>query len=132
MSTYDERARAQAIRNLALKSAGGKGAAVSLERLTGSTRDAATLTTVPTYAAALACSGIARAYRGREIDGTRIRAGDVLLLLSPVTVAGVDIGTLGVGSRVTAASKTWRVEGVETVRPADIVVMHKLQLRGGG
>lgn len=130
MSTYDLRARQQAVRTLALKSAGGKGGAVTLERLTGSTRNNTTLTTTPTYADAENGSGVSRAYRGREIDGTRIKVGDVLLLLSPETVDGADLGLPVTGSRVTIGDKAWRVEAVETVQPADIVVMHKLHLRG--
>lgn len=127
---YDFEARADAIEALAPIAAGGFGVEVTLERLTGSTRSTATLTTTPTFATGQTGSGVQDRYRASEIDGTRIKRGDVRFYLSPVQTSGADVAEPSVGSRLTLRGAAYRVEDFEAVQPADELILYVLQLRG--
>lgn len=128
--SYDLEAQSNAASALGLVASGGNGMAVTLRRLTGSTRDNTTLVTTPTYAADVIASGVQEAYRAFEIDGARIKAGDIKFLLSPLDRTGAVIVQPTPGSRVVIGSATWRVETVETLSPAGNPILHTLQLRG--
>jgi hypothetical protein len=129
---YDDRARATAIRMLALKADGGKGQAVTLTRAgTGSgSRNATTGVYTPAGAATQTGSGIEDVYKAHEIDGTLILSGDMKFMLSPVTSAGADIVEPPLNSTVTYSGKTKTVKAVERVAPAGVVAYYVLQVRG--
>jgi hypothetical protein len=65
-------------------------------------------------------------YTAREIDGSRILATDRKALLSPVGL--VEQPALSHGL-VEANGVTWKIVGVETLRPAETTVLITLQVR---
>lgn len=67
--------------------------------------------------------GAAFAYTGKEIDGERIVAGDMRVLLERSQAVPK------VGDTVLLASGLWRVLSVELVSPSGIDVIYKLQVR---
>lgn len=135
MATYDQRARAQAIRQLAPVAKGGRGQAVTVTTPgTPGTHDPMTDTTSGgSPPASHETSGVETKYKADSIDGTVIQRGDVLFLLSPVKLDGADLPTpVADRDTLSTADGTWLVKHVETIRPTGLTVMHKLQLRKGG
>lgn len=135
MNAYDERARAQAIRNLAPIAKGGKGQVVTINTPGApGTHDPMTDTTSGgSPPASHETSGVETKYKADSIDGTVIQRGDVLFLLSPVKLDGSDLPTpVADSDTLTTADGEWLVKHVETIRPAGLAAMHKLQLRKGG
>ena len=116
MSSYDQRARAQAIRQLNPVSKGGGGQAVELS----------------TAGASQHSSGVEVRYKAESVDGRVIQMGDVQFLLSPVTLDGEDLAEIVPDmTLLTKADGPWLVKHVATIRPTGLSVMHKLQLRQG-
>ena len=135
MSTYDERARSQAIRNLAPIAKGGKGQAVRIETPArdGQTDPMTDRTTGGSPPVDENGSGVETKYRAESVDGDLVQRGDVQLLLSPVTVDGMDLSEIVSDlTTVTKADGLWLVKHVDTIKPTGLFVMHKLQLRRGG
>lgn len=135
MSTYDQRARAQAIRQLAPIAKGGRGRAVTIKTpgAPGTYNPMTDTTSGGSPPANYETSGVETKYKAESIDGTVIQHGDVLFLLSPVKLDGSDLPTpVADSDTLTTADGTWLVKHVETIRPSGLVVMHKLQLRTGG
>lgn len=120
MPAYDVRARAQAGRMLAPIAQSGKGQVVKITR-----RGVAEYQTT---------SGVEEAYRAESIDGTLILTGDKKFLLSPFNSAGqpitqpeVDLCRLEL-----ADGSTWVIKACDPLKPAGLVIMTTLQLRGTG
>lgn len=131
MSTYDQRAQAQAARMLAPKPK-GKGQPVTITVPgAGGTFDPATDTTSGASPPVTHDgSGVQTAYDARSIDGKVIQSGDVKFLLSPLKIDGTamprpvaDLHTL------TKADGSWAIKAVDSVSPAGLDALFKLQLR---
>lgn len=74
--------------------------------------------------------GLEENYTDKAIDGTLIKAGDVMLHLSPTDIAGAAVAApKPTADRITMGGKTWVVQRVMPVQPGDTVVMFTLQLR---
>lgn len=132
MAAYDQRARAQAIRNLAPIAKGGKGQVVTIKTpAQGGTPDPMTDTTTgQSPPVDESGSGVETKYRAESIDGTLIQSGDVLLLLSPVTLEGIELSELVPDlTRIQKADGPWTVKHVDTVKPSGLKILHKVQLR---
>ncbi len=138
MSTYDERGLALAVRMLALKSAGGKGQAITLTRKTGGTYNPATSEVESASTASQYCSGIVTDYKAtsragmQRQDGSLIQSGDRALRLSPKTVTGeaLDPGP-GLNDQVTLADgRAYTITSVSMLNPAGIVIYYDCNIRG--
>lgn len=66
------------------------------------------------------------AYTAREIDGTRILARDKKALVSP---AGLPIEPTTSDKLLDASGQAYTIVNVEAVRPAEVTVLWKLQVR---
>lgn len=73
--------------------------------------------------------GVVDAYATREIDGTRVRAGDVRLILGPLDGAGEALTAPEPGGKATIAGTSWSIVAVEQTAPAGAAVLYTLQLR---
>lgn len=128
---YDARGKAQAVRNLAPKSKGGKGQEVKLYTTTGDTYSTVTRKTTRGAPLDVDSSGIEEAYNVRDTDGVSIKLGDLQFMLSPVQLNGADMPEPSAGDILqyvlTGDKKT--VVSVERVAPAGLVCYYTLQLR---
>ena len=90
MADIYDRSKALAVRMLAPRDKGGKGAVLSLIRTVKGPRNpdtGASSEVVTTYSG----SGLRETYQQRDIDGSKIKMGDVKLLVSPMLVSGQDM-----------------------------------------
>lgn len=130
---YDDRALAQAARQLAPKARGGKGQEVAITGLIPAGYNPLTDEAESGGDAVQIGSGIQKGYDARSIDGTLIQRGDKQFLLSPLQTNGQPIGEIVPDRDVlTKADGQWMIRAVETVAPAGMAVLYKLQLRRGG
>lgn len=130
MSTYDERAVAQASRMLAPKPK-GKGQVVTITTPGTTTNDPATDMPVVGAPIIQTGSGVATKFSALSIDGTLILAKDRKFLLSPVKIDGTPI-VQPVPDRDTitlADSKTYAIKKCDPLAPAGLAAMYTLQLR---
>lgn len=134
MAEYDIEAQADAAEELAPKSKGGSGQEVTLIWQASATYDPKTGSNSAPAPETQDCSGIEEQYRSFDIDGTKIKAGDVRFMLSPLTSAGevVDLheGEKGVLTLKEASGVSKTVVRSEPYRPAGALVYAYLQLRG--
>ncbi|MGQ7956512.1 hypothetical protein ACUTAF_02125 [Pseudomonas sp. SP16.1] len=89
MADIYDRAKAQAARMLAPRSAGGKGLELTLRRTVVGEYDPDTGSseTITDYIG----SGLRENYRMEDIDGSLVKAGDVRFMVSPVLLNGDDM-----------------------------------------
>lgn len=75
-------------------------------------------------------SGSQKSYDAKSIDGTVIQQGDVRFMLSPLNKKGEPISP-PVADRdiLTKLDGPWAIKHVDTVAPAGVPVLFKLQLR---
>lgn len=74
--------------------------------------------------------GLEEAYSDKAIDGTLIKAGDVMLHLAATDTSGAAVTPpKPTADRITMGGKTWVVVRVMPVQPGDTLVMTTLQLR---
>jgi hypothetical protein len=135
MIAYDVRAQRQAARDLAPKSKGGKGQAVTLNYQGPGAYDTATGAMVQPIPAAQDSSGVELAYEAHRIDGTNILTGDTKFMLSPLTIQGVGVVLAGANDAgettlTMADGVPRRVISIEPFKPAGLLVYAYLQLRG--
>lgn len=77
-----------------------------------------------------AVKGLEEAYSDKAIDGTLIKAGDVMLHLAPTDTSGAAVAPpKPTVDRIAMGGKTWVIVRVMPVQPADHLVMTTLQLR---
>lgn len=135
MADVYDKGRAAAIRELAPRANGGKGQRVTLTyTYTGEYDPAQGQAETLTYVQA--CSGVEVAIKAERVNGTSILTGDSMLKLSPVRTDGQDL----VIPPDTAISTTATLEDGTTktvvvfspVKPAGLLIMANLQLRGAG
>lgn len=86
---YD-RAKTSAARMLAPRSRGGKGLELILRRTVEGEYDPETSTTQDSSVVEHHGSGFRENYRQQDIDGSRIKQGDVKILISPLLLDGMD------------------------------------------
>lgn len=74
--------------------------------------------------------GLEETYSDKAIDGTLIKAGDVMLHLAPTDTSGAAVAPpKPTVDRIAMGGKTWVIVRVMPVQPADTLVMTTLQLR---
>ena len=109
---------------------GEVGQAVTISRPGPDVFDPATDTTVPGPPIVQQCSGSQKSYSARSIDGTVIQQGDVQFLLSPLKADGSPIERpVADRDTLTKLDGPWAVKHVDTIAPAGVPVLYKLQLR---
>jgi hypothetical protein len=98
------------------------GGSVSISRTTGKTINPVTGAVTPGTAQTLTAKGAVVEYEDRKIDGTMIQRGDKLVLID----AGFEPLQTDL---VMIDAQPWQIIRIETVRPAAVAVLYKLQVR---
>lgn len=128
MADIYDRSKALATRMLALRSAGGKGAALTLTKTVKGQRNpdtGATVDVVTSYSG----SALRETYRQRDIDGTNIKVGDVKFIVSPVQLIGTDMPQAAPQDKVSFDGKTYTVIQVNPYNYAGLAVGFEVQAR---
>ncbi len=130
MANYDVRFLTTAGRLLGPKSKGGKGQVVTITAPGEDVFDPATDTSMPGAPIVQTGSGVEDVYSAHSIAGGLVLVGDVQFLLSPLKADGSPI-TQPVADRhiLTKLDGPWAIKHVDTVAPAGMPVLFKLQLR---
>ena len=124
---YD-RSRALAVRMLAPRAKGGKGAALTITRTVKGQRDpdtGATANIVTTYPG----SGLRETYQQKDVDGTNIKAGDVKFIISPVQLDGADMPQPSTVDKILFDGKTYSVVQVNPWDYVGLAVGFEVQAR---
>lgn len=100
-----------------------KGSAWVLTRVTKGAYDPSALTTSGDTTETETFQAVLSEYSERMIDGQLIRHGDKRLMIAAGTL------TPQIGDTMANGGETWRVEHVETVKPADTVLYHEARVR---
>jgi len=124
---YDE-AKALAAEMLAPRSRGGNGLELSLVRVTAGDYDPETGTT-PETTTQYDGSGFRDTYKQSDIDGSRIKQGDVKLLISPVLLTGADMPKPVSQDKILFDGDTYTVQNVEPWNYAGLNVGFSVQAR---
>jgi len=98
------------------------GKSITVQVLTGSTYDPATLGNISTFSDSTGF-GVTVPIKSSEVDGSLILTGDVKLIIENISLAPV------VGSMVVNNSITYRVEMSEPLNPADTNLIYTCMLR---
>lgn len=129
--SYDVRAAAQAARNLAPKSKGGKGQVVTVViPSVGTVFDPISRKNIAGSPARHEGSGIELFYETREIDGKAILTGDTKLMLSPKKTNGEDMPVFDEKALIELSAGERQVVKVGRFAPAGLTVYFEVQLRG--
>lgn len=128
MSDIYDRAKATAARMLSPRSSGGKGLELTLRRTvpgeydpdTGSATD--TLTDYPG-------SGLRQEYDLKDVDGSLIKAGDVMFLVSPLLIDGTDMPEPKTQDIVLFDGQQYLVQSVKPWNYAGLAVGFEIQGR---
>ncbi|WKL69423.1 hypothetical protein Q1Z72_12480 [Pseudomonas qingdaonensis] len=128
MADIYDRSRALAVRMLAPREKGGKGAAMMLQRRQQGAYDpvAGGATTVTVNHAG---SALRDAYAQKDIDGTRIKQGDVKLLVSPQKLDGTDLPVPTTQDQVIFDGRTYTLITVVPWNYAGLDVGFEVQAR---
>ena len=128
MSDVYDRAKASAGRMLGLRASGGKGAAFTLKKTVAGAYDpdAGTSTTTSTDYAG---SAFRDTFRQSEIDGARIKQGDVKFLVSPLLVNGSDMPEPKPQDLCVFDGSTYTVQFVLPMNYAGLAVGFEVQAR---
>ncbi len=132
MSDIFDRARALATDALASRAKGGKGGVMVLTKPSTlpPIYNPATGTATPVSPATYTGSAVRLQYSTRDIDGTRIRTGDVKLLVSPVQAGGASLPTPKPGDGVTFGGISYSVIACQPLDyTGDLVVAFEVQAR---
>lgn len=130
--TYDVRAAAQAARNLAPKTKGGKGQVLTvILPSVGNVFDPVTRKNIQAPPVRHEGSGIELFYESREIDGKSILTGDRKLMISPKKTNGEDMPEFDSKAIIELASGVQlQVINAGALKPAGVVVYYEAQARG--
>ena len=128
MSDIYDRAKASAARMLAPRSKGGKGLELSLLRVTTGEYDPDTGTT-PVTTVQYDGSGFRENYRQQDIDGSRIKQGDVKILISPLLLDGTDTPKPISQDKILFDGDTYTVQNVDPWDYAGLAVGFSVQAR---
>jgi hypothetical protein len=131
MTDIYDRARALAIKSLAKRGQGGKGATMVLTKPSTlpPVYNPATGTATPDTPGTYTGSALRTNYSAFDIDGTRIRAGDVKLLVSPVQAGGADLPDPAPGDSILFDSVTYKVINVSLWNYAGLDIGFEVQAR---
>lgn len=124
---YD-RAKASAARILAPRSRGGKGLELSLLRVTTGEYDPDSGST-PVTTVQFDGSGFRENYRQQDIDGSRIKQGDVKILVSPLLLDGADTPQPISQDKILFDGDTYTVQNVDPWDYAGLAVGFSVQAR---
>ncbi|MGY3172431.1 hypothetical protein ACVWYU_001808 [Pseudomonas sp. TE12234] len=128
MSDIYDRAKASAARMLAPRSKGGKGLELSLLRVTTGEYDPESGTT-PATTVQYDGSGFRENYNQRDIDGSRIKQGDVKILISPLLLDGTDTPQPISQDKILFDGDTYTVQNVDPWDYAGLAVGFSVQAR---
>jgi len=128
MADLYDRAKAAAARALAPRSAGGKGAELTLQRITKGQYDPAAGKATETVQV-FEGSGLRENYKQSDIDGAAIKQGDVKILVSPVLLNGTDTPQPQSLDRISFAGEHYTVQSVEPWDYAGLAVGFSVQAR---
>ncbi|WP_236248312.1 hypothetical protein [Pseudomonas mosselii] len=128
MTDIYDRSRALAVRMLAPREKGGKGAEMTLQRRQQGAYDpvAGGATTITVSHAG---SAFRDTYGQKDIDGTRIKQGDVKLLVSPQKLDGTDLPVPTTQDHVIFDGKTYTLIAVSPWNYAGLAVGFEVQAR---
>lgn len=132
MADIYDRARATATRMLALRSKGGKGAELTIIKASSGGGEYVPGQPVDPGQARFITSGVRIGYENTEIDGTRILAGDVKLLVSPVLATGADTPECSAGDEIQMLGQLYTVISAKPWNYAGLSVGAEIQARGVG
>lgn len=104
----------------------GKGQAMTLQTSSSGTYNPETGAAV--VPGSVPCIGAVFEYPSREIDGTQIVSGDQKIILSAEGLAAVP----DEGDTILVQGVPLAIIRVQRIAPAGVVVVYKLQVRGGG
>ncbi|WP_454863362.1 hypothetical protein [Pseudomonas hormoni] len=124
---YDE-AKALAAEMLAPRSQGGNGLELSLVRVTPGGYDPDTGSSSP-ITVQYDGSGFRDTYKQSDIDGSRIKQGDVKLLISPVLLTGADMPKPVSQDKIIFDGDIYTVQNVEPWNYAGLNVGFSVQAR---
>lgn len=128
MADIYDRSRKLAVRMLAPRARGGKGAEMTLQRKQQGVYDpmagGAPVITVAHHGSAFRDS-----YEQRDIDGTRIHQGDVKLLVSPEKLDGSELPMPTTQDRIVFDGKTYTLIAVMPWNYAGLSVGFEVQAR---
>ena len=124
---YD-RSKALAVRMLAPRSKGGKGAELTLTKTEKGPRDPDTGGSSTTVANFIG-SGVRETYAQKDIDGSLIKIGDVKFLVSPVLLSGVDMPQPATQDKILFDGKLYTVIQVNPWNYAGLAVGFEVQAR---
>lgn len=124
---YDE-AKALAAEMLAPRSQGGNGLELSLVRVTPGEYEPDTGSSSPTTVQ-YDGSGFRDTYKQSDIDGSRIKQGDVKLLVSPVLLNAADMPQPISQDKILFDGETYTVQNVDPWDYAGIAVGFSVQAR---
>ncbi|RJG10917.1 hypothetical protein D3879_14650 [Pseudomonas cavernicola] len=128
MADIYDRAKATAVRMLAPRSAGGKGAGLTLRRTVPGVYDPETGTspdTITDYAG----SGLRDSYKLTDVDGSLIKQGDVKFIVSPVLLNGADMPEPKTQDLIVFDGSTYTVQAVDPWNYAGLAVGFVVQAR---
>lgn len=128
MADIYDRAKASTARMLAPRSGGGKGLELSLVRVTTGDYDPETGTT-PVTTDQYDGSGFRENYRQQDIDGSRIKVGDVKILISPLLLDGTDTPQPISQDKILFDGDTYTVQNVDPWDYAGLAVGFSVQAR---
>ncbi|MCK5605393.1 hypothetical protein KAR91_26110 [Candidatus Pacearchaeota archaeon] len=108
----------------------GKGQAVTLTKVVPGVYDPATGAVINTETTQTGTGAVVD-WNDNQIDGTLIKTGDKLLLLSPLNTAGAALTAPEIGDKITdAASVVYTLVGpLSTISPAGTPVLYKCNMR---
>ena len=124
---YD-RSKALAVRMLAPRSKGGKGAELTLQKTEKGPRDPDTGGS-STVVTSFLGSGLRETYEQKDIDGSLIKIGDMKFLVSPVQLAGTDMPQPATQDKVLFDGKQYTVIQVNPWNYAGLAVGFEVQAR---
>ncbi len=124
---YDE-AKALAAEMLAPRSRGGNGLEMSLIRITTGEYDPETGTGADTTEQ-FDGSGFRESYNQKDIDGTRIKQGDVKILISPILLDGTDMPLPASQDKLLFDGDLYTVQNVDPWNYAGLAVGFSVQAR---
>ena len=124
---YD-RSKALAVRMLAPRSKGGKGAELTLTKTQKGPRDPDTGGS-STIVTSFGGSGMRENYVQKDIDGSLIKIGDVKFLVSPVLLSGVDMPQPATQDKILFEGKLYTVIQVNPWNYAGLAVGFEVQAR---
>jgi hypothetical protein len=128
MADIYDRAKASAARMLAPRTRGGKGLEMSLLRVTTGDYDPDSGTT-PTTTDQFDGSGFRENYRQQDLDGSRIKQGDVKILISPLLLDGSDTPQPISQDKILFDGDTYTVQNVDPWDYAGLAVGFSVQAR---